>query len=165
MQLFLTWIGSLQRDCIASLPDTNCARDDFEYGWNCVCTNETALNDVNGCITSSCSSSDQNCALPHAFIRREVLVRTDGLQPSSQILPSCVRTKAVQSPPSQRKRPSRQPQVGRSSAAGSALRTAAAPLMDLWEMPEERVLVMGMVTDGQATAPGALSRATGMAGW
>lgn len=57
-------LGFSQYDCIEKLNITNCNRDDFYWDWACVCDDQPALDAVNNCITSSCSSSDQNCTSP-----------------------------------------------------------------------------------------------------
>lgn len=45
------------------MPISDCSTtNDFDDGWDCVCTDRTALEGFNECITSSCSSDDQNCA-------------------------------------------------------------------------------------------------------
>lgn len=49
--------GKCAHDCIESLNITDCNSYD---GWNCLCTSLTALESVNNCVTSSCSSADQN---------------------------------------------------------------------------------------------------------
>lgn len=53
---------SCAHECIENLNlnNTDCGRDEFYFGWDCVCTDQPALDAVNNCITSSCSSSDQN---------------------------------------------------------------------------------------------------------
>ena len=57
----LSDIGVSKDNCIENLNITNCNQNDFHAGWGCICTDQHALESVNNCVTSSCSSSDQTC--------------------------------------------------------------------------------------------------------